>query len=173
MPDTQRSTAALIALYADNTARAISEQDLRDGIVSAFGGYGAIYVNDGATAQNFTAATPAKLTGFAANGISSGMTPDEADDELVIGVDGDHMFACSLAMTAQASAIVKAQFRKNGTAVTGARTQGKADATGKLTLSWSFPFAAVATDSITVWLESDTTGNITLIDGILHAKRIG
>lgn len=88
MPDTERTLAALLTLLADNSIGAISEQDLRDVVVSAFGGYGSIYVKAGVTAQTVSG-TPSKMTGFAANGVaSSSVTPDHTDDSVTVDLDG-------------------------------------------------------------------------------------
>lgn len=174
MPDTQRSTAALLALTPDNTSGETSNQDLRDMLVSLLGGYAAIYVDEGATPQAFTASTPAKLTGFAANGPdASGMTPDHADDELVAGVDGVYWVACSLAMLGSTIGWTgRARLRKNGAAIPGAQARG-VDASGFISLSFEFPVQCVAGDSITVWLDSSNSHNVTLTNAILAAKRIG
>lgn len=42
MPDTQRTKTALLALLADNVTGAISEQDMRDILVSNMGAYGGL-----------------------------------------------------------------------------------------------------------------------------------
>jgi hypothetical protein len=92
MADTQRTLAALQALFADNTTGDISPQDLRDFLVSSQGGYGSIFVTGGSTAQ-VVSGTPVKMSGFATNGISSGTTPDNANDQITISVAGDYDIA--------------------------------------------------------------------------------
>jgi hypothetical protein len=50
MPDTQRTTATIFSLLANNTAGAISPQDLRDALLSWRNGHGQIYVPAAAAA---------------------------------------------------------------------------------------------------------------------------
>lgn len=56
MVDTQRSLSAIQTLFADNSAGAISPQDLRDGVETLRPGHGEIYVSSTA-ATSFTDTT--------------------------------------------------------------------------------------------------------------------
>ena len=56
MVDTQRSLSAIQTLFADNTAGAISPQDLRDAVETLRMGHGEIYVSSTA-ATSFTDTT--------------------------------------------------------------------------------------------------------------------
>ena len=49
----------------------------------------AVFVFSGVT-QAFTAGVPQKIVSFGTNGLSVGVTPDEANDRLVITEDGDY-----------------------------------------------------------------------------------
>ncbi len=115
MADTQRTLTAILALLADNTTGDISPQDLRDTIVSILGGYGAIYLHGGSTAQTSISATPAKVTGFASNGISSGTTPDHANDKITILTAGDYLVAGAVSFSGTLSKTFFVEIYKNST----------------------------------------------------------
>jgi len=115
MADTQRTLAALQALFADNTTGDISPQDLRDFLVSSMGGYGSIYVNGGSTAQTGITGTPAQMTGFATNGISSGTTPDHANDKITILTAGDYLINASASFIGSSSDIFQVEIYNNTT----------------------------------------------------------
>lgn len=87
MADVARSKADLLALFADNITGAISEQDLRDFVVSLLGEYGSLKTISGVTNQAQTA-TPVKMTGWTADGLSVGVTVAHANDEMTIVTDG-------------------------------------------------------------------------------------
>jgi hypothetical protein len=91
MADTERDLTALLALYADNTEEAISPQDLRDGIVSLFGGFADLAVVDNSTSQgSLDNVTPVKLVAFNTNGEFAGATPDHVNDQITVGVAGKY-----------------------------------------------------------------------------------
>jgi len=98
MAETVRTRAEILALLADNTAGAISPQDIRDAIVSIFGVSAALYVADGSTSQAGITTTPVKMTGFTNNvtGVG-GMTPDHTDDSIEVPIDGDYLFLAQIA----------------------------------------------------------------------------
>jgi len=50
--------------------------------------YASIYVSDGSTAQTGVSTTPAKVTGFAANGPANDDTPDHTNDQITVGTTG-------------------------------------------------------------------------------------
>jgi hypothetical protein len=104
MSDTQRTTAALLALLADNVTGDISPQDIRDLLVSVSGGYGAISVHGGASAQGSITSTPVKLTGFDTNGIASGTVPDHTTDDITISVAGDYLVSGALSFVGSSNA---------------------------------------------------------------------
>jgi hypothetical protein len=75
MSDTERSLIDLIALCPDNTAGSISEQDLRDILVSIFGSYGSVYIDAGSGTQTLTLADTAyAMAQFTSVGPSSSVT---------------------------------------------------------------------------------------------------
>jgi hypothetical protein len=90
MSDTQRDLAALLALFADNTAGGISEQDARDFMVSAFGGYASAYVDAGSSSQ--VATTGGIAFGLlSALGPASGVTIATGTGQMTFSVAGDYM----------------------------------------------------------------------------------
>lgn len=99
MVDTVRTTAALLALFADNTTGDISAQDLRDMIVSVHGVYGGMYFSDNSSTDSFSS-TFAVVTRFdTAMPADSGTTIDVVtDNDIVVGVDGDYLIHASASM---------------------------------------------------------------------------
>lgn len=174
MPDTQRSTSDLLDLLADNTAGNISPQDLRDVLVSLLGGYGSIYVEDGAVAQTVNIAA-AKLTGFAANGESSSIVPDHGDDELNVPVAGTYWVEGHFSFSGTAAGTFQLRLRKQGVEVAGIGCRAKLNATGDaVSVSFAGLVACAAADILTVYAEADAdASSLTLIDGALVAKRVG
>ena len=83
MADIPKSRADLLTLFADNATGAISEQDLRDFVVSVLGEYGDMHTVTG-VASLVTSATPTKLTSWTADGLSQGVTVDHTNDEITI-----------------------------------------------------------------------------------------
>ena len=99
MADTQRSQSDLLTILADNTTRAISPQVARDVLVSVHGVYGAMYTKGGSTAQASIGTSFVKITGFATDGASSGTTPDNANDEIVVGTAGVYFVAFQISFS--------------------------------------------------------------------------
>lgn len=172
MADTERSTAALLALCADNQAGAISAQDLRDVIVSALGGYASVYVVDGAAAQAVTG-TAAKLTAFVADGPSSGATPAHADDQITIGASGNYWVEFSADVEASVLGAFVAELRNNGSAEGSMKTECEFEAAGELRhLGFAGPVTLSNGDVLTVYV-SGAVGNLTTKHARLAVKRIG
>jgi len=63
MADTQRSKAALAALFGDNTSQQISPQDLRDFLESASNTYGSMYISAATSTTVATSGTYVKALG--------------------------------------------------------------------------------------------------------------
>lgn len=105
MADTIRTRAALLTLLADNVTGDISAQDLRDMLVTLFGVYGEILVFGGSTAQTGIGTSFTKMTGFAADGDSVGMTPAHASDQITADNAGVYcvIFSCSFSGSVNAT----------------------------------------------------------------------
>jgi hypothetical protein len=172
MADTQRDLAALLALLADNTAGAISEQDLRDLLVSALGGFGSITVQDGAAAL-VIGTTPVKLDKFTANGPSSSVVPDHTADSISTPVAGRYLVTGSFSFSGTAARTVQLRLRKQVAEVDGIGCRAKINASGD-TVSVSFCglVTCAASDVLNVYAEADVDAtSMTLIDGSLVVKR--
>jgi uncharacterized protein GlcG (DUF336 family) len=65
--------------------------------------YASIYVNDGASAQGSISTTPAKVTGFAANGPSNDSTPDHTNDQITIVTGGAYLVAFQVSFSGTVS----------------------------------------------------------------------
>jgi hypothetical protein len=179
MADSERTTAALQALFADNHAGAISAQDLRDFLVTALGGYAMIYVADGSTAQTVTD-TAAKLTAFAANGPSLGATPAHASDQITIGTTGVYWVEFSADVVSDAEVAAEHTFAlyANGAAAGGLKSDCPAvDSTRHV--GFAGPVSLSAGDIITVYvgyragLGGPASVDVTTAQARLAVKRIG
>jgi hypothetical protein len=98
MADTERTLAALQAMFADNTAGNISPQDIRDMLVSVLGGYGEIS-DAGSTSISGTIGTsPSKLEVFDTDGPADGsnVTPNQANDRIDVAVAGVYEVHCTM-----------------------------------------------------------------------------
>lgn len=175
MVDTIRDRATLITLLVDNVSGDISAQDMRDVLVSVHGVYGQIYVTGGAAAQSLTT-TPAKLSGFTANGLGVGATPDHTNDQITVGTDGVYLVMGQFSAISETGTTYILKLRNNAVAV----DQATAKFTGSMTvgdvISASFVGLAnlSANDVLTVYGESDDAGgaNLTLVEAQLVAHRL-
>lgn len=139
--------------------------------------YGEIYVADGSTAQTSIGTTPAKITGFAANGLSEGTTPDHTSDQITVGSDGVYHISFNCSWTGTTNAVYELHGRLNGAEQgnlgihrkIGTGTDvGSAGFQGFLTLS--------ASDIITVYVESGNGGGtdtFTPVDMNLTVTKVG
>ena len=173
MADTSRTLSALQTLLADNTAGAISPQDLRDMLLSLSSGYGMIYVQGGSTAQGSLSGTPAKLTAFAGNGVSSDTTPDHTDDSIAIGTAGKYLCSFHCSFTGTGSSTFQFRIAIDGVesvigferAFPAAPNYGSASCAGVLSLA--------AAEKVTVYVSSDDGGtSVTVSDAQLTVSRI-
>jgi hypothetical protein len=174
MADTQRDLAALVALFPDNSSKVITAQALRDFLVSAFGGYGSIYVQDGAAAQTINIA-PAKLTGFTVNGTSSNIIPDHTNDQLQVPLAGTYWVEGYFSFSGTAARTLQLRLRKQAAEVDGIGCRAKFNAGGDtVTVSFCGLVTCAASDILTVYAEADVdSSSLTLIDGALVARRVG
>ena len=173
MADTQRTLAALLTLLADNSTGAISAQDVRDMLVSVAGGYGGLGLTDGSAAQTLVATTAAKFTGFDATRPSSGVTPSTGNDELTIDdADADYSISAALTFSIDTAADVEVSVVKNDS-VTLFKSGAIAVASGEVARVELDDIAALAAgDTLQVYVESDTAGDLTGQQASLKAKRL-
>lgn len=172
MADVERSLAALQALFADNTAGDISEQDLRDFLVSCFGGYGGLYIDPAAASQGINIAL-AKLIGWTGAMSASGTTPSIASNDITVANAAKYLVEFTGSLTAPAGQTITFQVAKNAAALTG----------GKHTVSGGSPLATpriscvvdcAASDVLSILIGSSSNGQtITMSTAQFTVKRIG
>lgn len=177
MADTIRKKADILTLLADNTSQLISPQDLRDAVVSMWGVYGFMYVADGSSSQTVNIAA-AKLTLWASNGASNGLTVDATtDDDITVDAGSDGVFVVwgQFSFTGTASKVFQFHARKNGGEVSGLGCRVMLDGSGNEAHCGFVGLVSgvVATDVFTVYVECDTdSSSMTLKDGQFGLLRI-
>lgn len=173
MADTQRTLAALLAILADNTAGDISEQDLRDLLVSVFGGYGGIYLTSAADAQDVDIA-PVKITAFDTNMVSSGVTSDHTDDSITIGTTGVYYVEFTVAFSGSSGEVFTIQLYKAGVAVAGAFLKRKLTGAGDIaSASFALYVSCNAADELDVRVNSEADSKtVTIESGLFSVSRI-
>jgi len=177
MTDTIRTRSAILTLLADNSAKAISAQDLRDTVISMWGVFGEMYIISGSSSQTITQ-TAGVLTLWNAAGESNGMTIDTSDNEIVIGTNGDGTYRVhvNISYVGDAGAKFVFQLRKNGSAIN-RRGQSRAllhmDMDESKMASFHGFVTAVATDSFQIYVETDKTSeDVKVIDAQFTMERI-
>jgi len=173
MADTSRTLAALLALLADNTTGAISPQDLRDALLSCMSGYGSITVLGASAAQTSISATPAKLTGFTANGPSSQMTVDHTTDTITVGITGVYKLRCQVSFSGTASKTFLFRAYVNGVVTTLGCTRMLGASGDVGSCGFGGLLALTASDAVTVYISSSDGGTaLTVADAQLSLVRV-
>lgn len=116
---TQRSYSEIIALFPDNLAGLISEQDLRDFVDSVYPPYGSLSMGTPAETTISGIGDFVKAAGTTVVGNSNNMTPDTSGRITYDGASDRHFhIVCSISMTC-ASNLQTLAFRiaKNGTTI--------------------------------------------------------
>jgi hypothetical protein len=173
MADIPRSTVVLQGLLPDNTTGQISPQDIRDFLVSALGGHGAIYAASAAGAQG-TTTTPAKLT-FADTDETAPKqtTPDHTDDSITIDVAGKwEVSACvSFSGSSSATFVVEARLDAIATGHKFIRKLGTGGDVGSASLCGQI--TVTAGQKVTLYVNNLAgSKSITVEAGSLCAKRL-
>ena len=96
----------LVMVVDDPGGTPISKKATVDNLYLATQAYGNILVTGGAAAQGLTAATPEKLTLFAADGPSLNTTPAHADDQITVDVDGVYHIEAQFSMTTSGTSVI-------------------------------------------------------------------
>ena len=141
-------------------------------IVDSNIGFGSIYCKDASTAQNTTAATPVKVTGFTTNGPYGGaVTASAASDRLQVTVTGKYLVSfhasCSTPTNKTAEFFVRSGASPAETYIGCKR---KFNATGDTSaVSCSGILSLTAGDYIEVWVETLTTTTFTPVHMQLSA----
>lgn len=174
MADTIRDRSAILALFADNTAGAISPQDARDMIVSVHGVYGDLRVEGGAVAQTGIGTTPVKMTGWDTDGLSSGTTLDSTtDDDITVGTSGVYRVSFHISFDGSASEVFEFEIAKGGTG-TGIKCRAETNATpDQVVASCEGLVSCAASDEITVLVNAGAASKqITPIEAQLVVQRV-
>ena len=171
MADTVRTLAELLVLLADNTSGAISEQDMRDVVVSLSPAHGGMYISTAietsiaGTSTDGSNAVKALGTTTAFASLQDMDMP--ASNRLRYTGAANRLFTIQVAISTIAAANSKVfgwYLAKNGTVITESlitRKQGTGADVGALALLWQIELAQ--NDYIEVFLEDQTdTTNATM-----------
>lgn len=178
MADTQRTVATLQGLLADNTSNDISEQDLRDLLVSCQVNCGHLYVSSSSATTVGSSSTWYEAAGTFTLGSSVLNYSKSANNRLRYDGSPTQLslviahFTLSCASSNQALGVGIA---KNGTVLTGADVRLYINATGTDTQSGCVvALTSMATnDYIGIWVRNDTGGNnVTLTYGSIVAVNL-
>lgn len=177
MPDTFRTRSQALSLIADNTSGDISPQDLRDNIISAWGLYAALSVNDNTNILTLnTSLSKLVLFALSEGSATTGVSPDIAQSEIEVNHDGVYLVFMHLTAT-QMNPTTEYTFviQKNGTAVTGTKAEVVVSDAGDFeNISVLYPVNCVDGDIISIGGESDDPSgqNVTITQAQLTAWRI-
>jgi len=175
MADTQRTIAELLALLADNSTGDISEQDLRDVVVSLANSYGGFHVSTPIETAIALVNTPVKALGTTTvSGAVRGMDMP-ADNRLrYTGAPTRfHTIRAALSVISAASnKVFEFYIAKNGVVDTTSgirRKQGTSSDEGALALEFHIQLAQ--NDYVEVWVENVTdASNMTITRMVLTGE---
>lgn len=123
MADTQRDTASLLALLADNTSGDISPQDLRDAIASILGGYGGLTASGVVGSMTGIGGTPTKTTFWNGTMPSDGanVVASDSADTITPAIAATYLVGATVTFVGSASTAYTFTVYVNGaaTAITG------------------------------------------------------
>lgn len=176
MAETKRDRTTLLSYIAATGGGHgdVSAQQLRDLLYSVFGSYGVLSVTGGATAQTSIGTTPVKMTLWATEGVSEGITVSAANDEMTMPADGIVAGVCSMTFSGSSNTVFTAEVMKNDTTqgMKGGRTIGTGGDVGNC--CFPFGFAVSASDTIETYIVADSgaSNSITLVEGVFLAVLI-
>lgn len=168
---TKKTKAELDTLFADNSTGAISETDLRDFVDSVMGVYGSIVFEGNAVTQTVASGVPEQLTEWTGDGLSNGTTPAFASDQITIDNTGIYQVNFQASFDGLATAIHEFELRVDGV-VTGVKCRRYTTATDVGSCSFACQISLTATDILSIWIEVDGAGSITVEEAQLTAHRI-
>lgn len=179
MADTQKTWAEIQTLLADNTAGAISPQDMRDAIYSLVPSFGGVYVAGNSTATSIVSANTDYVTNWNSSGAQTNarqFTVSTAGRLTYSGTVNIHCHvACTISFSVSVAASKEVQFKiyKNGsTEVAGSLTTVDTNgATVTLSTAIHCDVGLSTNDYLEVWVSNETdTTNVTLEDCYLFAS---
>lgn len=175
MADTQRDTASILALYADNTSGLISPQDLRDGIVSILGAYGGLRADGSAAQMTGLNSTPTKVTSFTHTLASDGtvVVASAANDNVTPSITATYEIHGELSFIGSASVIYTLEIYIGGVA-SGIRAQVAQLGTGaEVAASFSGVASIAAAQAVEMRVSCSTASSVlTARAGQLWLKRV-
>ncbi len=118
-------------------------------------GYGHISVVNASTAQAGVSSTPAKLTCWTTNELSDGTTPDQANNEIVVGATGVYMVGVSCSFSGSNGTEFDLHIAVNGTLLpTKGKLRRKIGTNGDVGNSGitPIPVALVASDAVSIYI---------------------
>jgi hypothetical protein len=117
--------------------------------------YAAIYVTDGSTAQSSISTSPAKVTGFAANGPSNDATPDHTNDQITINTTGTYAIAFHISFSGTVSTEFIFKLRNSAVEQNAGciRTLGTGGDSGSCGFNTIMTLSA--SDVLTIYVEAD------------------
>ncbi len=165
MVDTERTLADLLTIFADGQgAGSITEQDMRDLIVSLVPAYGSMYISTAIETSIATISTPVKALGTTTAGVALRDFTHAANRLTYTGVpDRAFIITVSLSLTAVANDQVLAfHIAKNGAVLAASEIQRKAAKGADVGAASVVVEVELATnDYVELWVEN-TSGNTDL-----------
>ena len=168
---TIKTKAQLDTLFADNAVGAISEADLRDFVDSIMGVYGSIVIEANAVTQTIASGVPEILTEWTGDGISNGTTPAYASDQITIDNTGIYQVNFQASFQGLATKVHEFELRVDG-AVTGVQCHRYTGATDVGSCSFSCQISLTAAEVLSIWVEADGAGSITIDEAQFSVHRI-
>jgi len=175
MAQTIKTRAALIAQLADNTAGAISPEDLRDFLVSIMGVYGSIYTVAGSTTQALTAATPVQLQEWSGDGPAVGVTPGFATDKVTVDEAGTYEIDFDVSFEGITNAVQEFTLYVNGSPASPAHSCRRKTSNADVgNAGFNCHLTLAAADILSIWVESTlgAPSDITVVEAHLIAHRM-
>lgn len=176
MADTVKTKTALVTVLADNSSGAISEQDLRDVLVSIMGVYAELTVTGGTTSQTVGTAFQTLDWTDGADGSEDNADADYANDRIEVGANGDGIYqvAGCFSFSGTAATTFTLQLSVNGTEDSSVSCQAKLDASGSVLNAAFCGLVSLADgDLVTVEVKADgASKSFVLVEGQLTLHRI-
>jgi len=167
-------TTDIVPIVSDPGGSPVTKKATIANIFLARVGYGDLYVTGGSATQALTAATPAKLALFAADGPSANSTPAHAADSITVGLSGVWGISFQASMTASVNNTVLTFALALGGVAQAIKCQRKIG-TGADVGSCSFTghLSLTAADVLTVIVTSSVSGNLVLTEAQLSVRYLG
>ena len=146
---------------------ALSDEDLKITGLGALG-FGEIYVRDNTNTMTLNSAAKVQITDFDTNGEALNMTPEHANDHIIVSVAGTYWVMVSIVVRNAAGSgheIHVELFKNNGaTVVNNVHAHHDLSAsTDAESISLNGIITAAADDTLELWADTDIAGNRNVI----------